>query len=113
MIEALVNDIDSVEGLDKLKPILRYVRKLNFLPSKIVQSDAQAVLDAGWTEDALYEATQVCALFNMMNRLIEGAGVNFDYATNPEAHSLARSDTDIDNHTYGSYGRRATAKVEG
>jgi uncharacterized peroxidase-related enzyme len=109
MIAALVNDIDSVAGLDKLKPILRYVRKLNFLPSKIVSADAQAVFDAGWTEEALYEATQVCALFNMMNRIIEGAGVNFDYAAHAEVHSMSRSDTDIENHTYGNYGRRATA----
>lgn len=110
MIEALVADIDSVSGLDKLKPILHYVKKLNFLPSRIVQSDAQAVFDAGWTEEALYEATQVCALFNMMNRIIEGAGVNFDYAAHPEVHSMSRADTDIENHTYGNYGRRVAAK---
>lgn len=110
MIEALVVDIDSVVGLDKLKPVLRYVKKLNFLPSNIVQSDAQAIFDAGWTEEALYEATQVCALFNMMNRIIEGAGVNFDYAAHPEVHSMSRADTDIENHTYGNYGRRVAAK---
>lgn len=110
MIEALVADVDSVSGLDKLKPILHYVKKLNFLPGKIVQSDAQAVFNAGWTEEALYEATQVCALFNMMNRIIEGAGVNFDYAAHPEVHSMSRADTDIENHTYGNYGRRVAAK---
>lgn len=112
MIKALINDIDSVEGLEKLKPILRYVKKLNFLPSKATKADAQAVFDAGWTEEALYEATQVCALFNMMNRLIEGSGVNFDYAAHPEVHSMARADTDVENHTYGNYGRRVAAKVD-
>lgn len=113
MIDALLQDINSVEGLDKLKPILRYVRKLNFLPSKITQADAQAVYDAGWTEEALYEATQVCALFNMMNRLIEGAGVNFDYAAHPEAHSLARrTGADVETHTYGDYGRRVVEKAD-
>jgi uncharacterized peroxidase-related enzyme len=109
MIEAMVVDLDSVEGLDKLKPILRYVRKMNFLPSKIVQADAQAVFDAGWTEGALYEAIQVCALFNMMNRIIEGAGVNYDYAGNAEAHSLSRSGADVEAHTYGAYGKSVAA----
>ena len=106
VIDALVNDIDSLEGHDKLKPILRYVQKLNFLPSKVVSADAQAVYDAGWTEQALYEATLVCSLFNMMNRIIEGTGVNFDYATNPEVHSMNRDAADPQSHTYGAYGKR-------
>ncbi len=111
MIEAMVSELDSVEGLDKLKPILRYVKKMNFLPSKIVQADAQAVFDAGWTEEALYEAIQVCALFNMMNRIIEGAGVNYDYEGNFEAHSLSKSGADVEMHTYGAYGKTvATAE---
>ena len=112
MMEMLVSDFDSVQGMDKLKPILLYVKKLNVLPSKIVSADAQAVYDAGWTEEALYEATQVCALFNMMNRIIEGAGVNFDYAAHPEVHSMNRSDTDVNTHTYGSYGRRVSGNSE-
>lgn len=108
VIEALVIDIDGVEGIDRLKPILRYVEKLNALPSKISQADAQAVYDAGWGEEALYEAIQVSGLFNMMNRLIEGAGVNFDYADNRETHSLSQPDAAAEMHTYGGYGRTVT-----
>jgi len=37
--------------------------------------DAQAVFAAGWDEQALYDAICVCALFNFMNRLVEGMGV--------------------------------------
>lgn len=105
-IIAMIDDLDSVEGIDKLKPILRYVQKLNTLPSKVAQADAQQVFDAGWTEEALYEAVQVCALFNMMNRIIEGAGVNFDYKDNPRRHSINQGDADVENHTYGNYGRK-------
>src|SRR5262249_18551448 len=50
----------------RLKPILRYVRKL---------SDAAAVYDAGWSDEALLHAIAVCAYFNNMNRLVEGAGI--------------------------------------
>lgn len=106
LIDALVEDIDSAAGIDKLLPILRYVQKLNTLPSKIRASDAQAVYDAGWGEQALYEATQVCALFNMMNRIIEGTGVNFDYAQNPEVHSMNHDAADAASHTYSAYGKR-------
>lgn len=37
----------------------------------------------GWSERALYDAVQICALFNFMNRIIEGTGVSFDYAVTP------------------------------
>ena len=66
-----------------MRPLLAYVRKLNTLPSKLVEADAAAVFAAGWSEQALVEAVQVCAMFNFMNRLIEGTGVNFDYSDDP------------------------------
>jgi hypothetical protein len=32
----------------------------------------------GWDEHALYDAVSVCALFNFMNRLVEGLGIRAD-----------------------------------
>jgi alkylhydroperoxidase family enzyme len=58
-----------------MKPILRYVGKLTLTPAKITPEDAQAVLAAGWEEQALHDAVAVCALFNMMNRLVDGLGI--------------------------------------
>jgi len=106
LIDALLADPDAATGIDKLKPVLAYVRKLNHLPAKIVPADAQAVFDAGWSEDALYEATLVCSLFNMMNRIIEGTGVNFDYAGNADTHSMNRDASDPASHRYSTYGKR-------
>jgi hypothetical protein len=37
--------------------------------------DAQAVYAAGWSDAALLHAVAVCAYFNNMNRLVEGAGI--------------------------------------
>jgi hypothetical protein len=31
---------------------------------------------AGWTDEALYDATTVCALFNFYNRWIDATGVH-------------------------------------
>lgn len=83
LIDALMEDIDSAPVNDKLKPVLRYVAKLTRLPAQLSDADAAAVYEAGWSERALYDAVQVCALFNFMNRIIEGTGVSFDYAANP------------------------------
>ena len=62
------------------------MRKLNTLLSRLTDADAQAVYDAGRGEGALYEAVQVNALFNMMNRIIEGTGINCDYDDDPSRH---------------------------
>ncbi|GJL93961.1 MAG: alkyl hydroperoxide reductase AhpD [Hyphococcus sp.] len=82
-IDALIEDIDGSKIEEKLKPLLHYVAKLKDLPPKLTDADAKAVYDAGWSERALFDAIQVAALFNYMNRIIEGTGVTFDYAANP------------------------------
>jgi len=83
IVEALIKDVDTSGVDEKLKPVLKYVAKLKDLPSKLVDADAKAVYDAGWSEQALFDAVQIAALFNYMNRIIEGTGVTFDYADSP------------------------------
>jgi uncharacterized protein YciW len=75
MALALLSDVDTAPVSDKLKPIFRFVRKLTLAPSTITQHDADAVYAEGWGEQALYDAASVCALFNLMNRLVEGTGI--------------------------------------
>jgi uncharacterized peroxidase-related enzyme len=74
----LAKSLDDIEvaPIDaRLKPILRYVRKLTETPSRMTTADAAAVYDAGWSDEALLHAIAVCAYFNNMNRLVEGAGI--------------------------------------
>jgi uncharacterized peroxidase-related enzyme len=70
-----LDDIDVAPIDGRLKPILRYVRKLTETPSRMTAADAAAVYDAGWSDEALLHAIAVCAYFNNMNRLVEGAGI--------------------------------------
>ena len=72
---ALLDDVDSAPVDDKLKPLLRYLRKLTLTPSRMSEADAAEVFAAGWDENALHSAVSVCALFNFMNRYVEGLGV--------------------------------------
>lgn len=106
LIDALVADPDSAPVPDRLRPILAYVGKLNALPSRIVAADAEAVFAAGWGERALYEAVSVAALFNMMNRLVEGTGVDFDYTTDPARHPAHGSTPEAHADSYARFGRR-------
>jgi len=75
VLVALHDDLERAPVDDKFKSILAYVKKLTEVPIKLVSKDAQAVNDAGWSEAALYDAVVVCALFNFMNRVVEGTGV--------------------------------------
>jgi uncharacterized peroxidase-related enzyme len=74
LITSLAN-IEMAPVDARLKPILRYVRKLTETPSRMTPGDAAAVYDAGWNDEALLHAIAVCAYFNNMNRLVEGAGI--------------------------------------
>jgi uncharacterized peroxidase-related enzyme len=74
-IPAAVVDVDVAEVPAKLRPVLRYVAKLTRAPSSVSDDDARAVYAAGWDERALHDAVVVCALFNFMNRLVEGLGI--------------------------------------
>ena len=76
LFEDLVEDIDTSDVEEKLKPLLHYVKKLTLTPSKMIQADADAVYAAGWDDKALSDAVLVCAKFNMANRMVEGHGIN-------------------------------------
>jgi uncharacterized peroxidase-related enzyme len=71
----LMDNLDGAPVEPNLKPVLRYVRKLTETPSRMTPSDAAAVYAAGWSDEALLHAIAVCAYFNNMNRLVEGAGI--------------------------------------
>ena len=106
VVESILENIDTAKVDEAMKPLLRYIEKLNFLPSRIVKADAQAVYAAGWSDEALFEAIKVCGLFNMMNRIVEGAGVNFDYDTNPDNHPAYTGGREAQAHSYLGFGKR-------
>ena len=83
LVDAMLTDLDSASVDEKLKPLLHYAAKLNSLPPKLTADDARAAYAAGWSERALFDVIEVTALFNYMNRIVEGAGVTFSYDENP------------------------------
>ncbi len=75
LVQDLVDDLETAGVEEKMLPILRYVKKLTENPAGMTQADADAVYAAGWDEQALHDAVATCALFNFMNRYVEGLGV--------------------------------------
>ncbi len=76
VIEALMEDPNSASVDTRIRPILAYVAKLTLSPARMTEEDSQAVYDAGWSEEALFDAIQVCGVFNLVNRIIEGSGIS-------------------------------------
>jgi uncharacterized peroxidase-related enzyme len=84
-------DIDGVAIDPKMRPVLRYARKLTQQPNSLTQADADAIFAAGWEESALYYTVAVTALFNFMNRFVEGMGIELDPSyVKPASERLAR-----------------------
>ena len=77
-LTGLLADLSTAQVDDRMRTLLGYVGKLTREPSKVSPADARAVLDAGWDERALHDAVSVCALFNFMNRLVNGLGITVD-----------------------------------
>jgi uncharacterized peroxidase-related enzyme len=75
LVTALLADVDAAPIEAKMKPILRYAKKLTQSPARMGEADAAAIYDAGWSDDALYGTVLVTALFNFYNRLVDGVGL--------------------------------------
>jgi uncharacterized peroxidase-related enzyme len=88
LFEGLMADLATSAVDEKLKPLLAYVGKLTRTPAMMNDADAAPVYAAGWDEQALFDAVSVCALFNFMNRIVEGSGIK----SNPLAASQAELD---------------------
>jgi len=65
------------------KALFRFVDRVNRDSSRIAEQDVASARAAGWTDEALYFAITVCALFNFYNRWVDAGGV---HAMSDEAH---------------------------
>lgn len=57
-------------------PLFDFIRKMNALPYDIGSSDIEKLVKAGYSEEAIYDAINVCCLFNFYNRWIDASGVH-------------------------------------
>jgi alkylhydroperoxidase family enzyme len=59
------------------RALFAFIEKVNSDESSRLQpQDLDEVKAAGWTDEALYDAITVCALFNFYNKWIDATGVS-------------------------------------
>ena len=78
VLEGLMSDVDTAPIDERFRPIFRFLKKLTLASYKLIQTDADAVYAAGWSERALHEIIMVCCCFSFMNRLADGHGLPSD-----------------------------------
>jgi alkylhydroperoxidase family enzyme len=83
LVESVLTDVESSGLDDQHKALFRFVDKVNQASQTITPADLDVVRAAGWTDEAIYFAITVCALFNFYNRWIDATGV---HALSDEAH---------------------------
>ena len=76
-------DLESSRLDERHKTLFRFVDKVNHSSPTMTAADLDVARAAGWTDEELYFAITVCALFNFYNRWIDASGV---HALSDEAH---------------------------
>lgn len=74
---------------EREKALFSFVEKMNRDSSRLGKEDVDEVKAAGWSEEAIYDAITVCALFNFYNKWIDATGVS-DMAADEYAASAER-----------------------
>lgn len=86
MVSAVLEDLERAPITEGQKALLRFVRKVNFESVTVGPEDITELHGHGWTDEQIYYAMTVCALFNFYNRWIDASGVG---AMSDEAHRVA------------------------
>ncbi len=71
----MLKDYATAPISDAEKALFKFVTKVNRTSNQIASADIEEARQAGWSDEALYDAITVCALFNFYNRWIDATGV--------------------------------------
>lgn len=83
LVKGVLQDVETSQLSTEEKALFRFVRKVNGDSVSIGSSDIAELHDHGYSDEAIYYAITVCALFNFFNRWIDASGV---HAMSDESH---------------------------
>ena len=82
-MQEVLRDASTSRLDDKHKALFAFIDQVNHDSIHITPDDTARLRDLGWTDEELYFAITVCALFNFYNRWIDATGV---HKLSDEAH---------------------------
>jgi alkylhydroperoxidase family enzyme len=74
LVQAAIDDLDSAPIPDGLRATLAFLEKLTLLPEDVGPDDVERVVAAGVSPQALRDAIEVCAQFNVIDRVADAVG---------------------------------------
>ena len=72
----MLDDYRTAPITPREKALFAFVEKVNRQSNQIQQNDIDRLKGAGWTEEAIYDAVTVCALFRFYNVWVDATGVH-------------------------------------
>jgi uncharacterized peroxidase-related enzyme len=85
LVDAVIGDYRTASISDGEKALLGFVEKVNAKAHAVTEGDIGSLHSRGWSDEAIYDAIAVCALFNFYNRWVGGHGI----PGQPEEHYRA------------------------
>jgi len=76
VVDAVLNDYRTAPIDDREKALFAFIEKMNEQSNLVRREDIDQAKAAGWSEEAIYDAISVCALFKFYNAWIDATGVH-------------------------------------
>lgn len=83
LVQEVLRDPSTSRLDDKHKALFAFIDQVNHRSTTITAEDTARLRAIGWTDEELYYAITVCALFNFYNRWVDASGV---HPMSEEAH---------------------------
>jgi alkylhydroperoxidase family enzyme len=74
-VAAVLEDYQTAPISEPEKVLFKFIAAVNRQSNRIRREHLDEVRRAGWTDEAIYDAITVCALFNFYNRWCDACGV--------------------------------------
>ena len=75
-MQAVLDDYRTAPIDDRERALFTFIEKMNAQSNLIGRDDIERLKEAGWSEEAVYDAITVCALFRFYNAGIDATGVH-------------------------------------
>ena len=75
-MDAVLDDYHSAPIDDREKALFAFIEKMNAQSNLVRREDVDRVKAMGWSDEAVYDAITVCALFKFYNAWIDATGVH-------------------------------------
>ena len=75
-MQAVLDDYTTAPIGEDERALFAFLAKVSVDSKSVRQADVEAVRAAGWSDEAIYDAITVCALFRFYNTWVDASGVS-------------------------------------